>query len=257
MTAGYANIGWSTEGHLVRITLKRPPLNVFDIEMMREINAALDEVPQQVDAKVLVFDHEGKAFSAGVDIKDHTADKIDVMMEAFHGMFRRLATLALPTLALVDGAALGGGCELATFCDLVVASDRARFGQPEIQVGVFPPVAAAVLPHLIGRQRTLQMILTGDVIVATRARDIGLISEVFPTDSFREDADAFVGKLTSLSGAVLRLTKRAVDDVLYKQVVDGIGVAERIYLDELMQTEDAQEGLDAFMQKRPPKWRNA
>jgi cyclohexa-1,5-dienecarbonyl-CoA hydratase len=252
----YASIGVDAGGDVARITLDRPPLNVLDIAMMRECNRALEELASNDAVKLLVIDHQGKAFSVGVDIKDHTPDKVESMLEVFHRMFRLLESLAMPTLALVDGAALGGGCELATFCDMILASDRARFGQPEIQIGVFPPVAALVLPRWIGRNRALELLLTGDVIDAEEAWRLGLVNKVFPAGEFRSQADAFIARLTSLSSPVLRLTKNAADRGKRTGFDAGIAGIEKVYLEELMQTEDAHEGLAAFLEKRQPQWKN-
>ena len=257
MTAEYSRIACEIRESVARITLNQPPLNIIDIPMMREMHRALTRIRQATEVKVLVFDHQGKAFSAGVSIQDHTPDRVGEMLSTFHGLFRFLSTLELPSVALVDGMALGGGCELAVFCDLVLASDRATFGQPEIKVGVFPPVAAAFFPRLIGRNRALELLLTGDVINADEAKAIGLVNKVYPSESFKEKSDEFVLKLTSMSGSVLKLTKRAVDSALYSSVIDGISAAEQLYLGELMRTADAQEGLNAFMEKRRPAWKNA
>jgi cyclohexa-1,5-dienecarbonyl-CoA hydratase len=191
-----------------------------------------------------------------VAIEDHTPDKVPEMLERFHGVFRLLQSIAAPSVALVDGMALGGGCELAVFCDMVIASDRATFGQPEIKVGVFPPVAAVLFSHLIGRNRALELLLTGKTIDAAEAKAIGMINQVYPADSFRENADKFIRSLTSLSARVLKLTKRAVDQSLYTSVPDGIAGAEQLYLVELMKTEDAHEGLAAFLERRKPVWKN-
>jgi len=256
MPAEYSSIVCEIRESVARITLNQPPLNIIDIPMIGELHGALARVHSAGDLKVLVIDHQGKAFSAGVSIKDHTPDKVEEMITKFHGMFRLLNSLAVPSLALVDGVALGGGCELAVFCDMVIASDRATFGQPEIKVGVFPPVAAVLFPHLIGRNRALELLLTGDVIEAAEARAIGLVNKVIPAQSFREKADEFISKLTSLSGAVLRLTKRAVDRGLVARVDEGISAVEQLYLGELMKTEDAREGLNAFLEKRKPIWKN-
>lgn len=244
------------ERGVARITLNQQPLNIIDIPMLGEICSALARIHSENEAKVLVIDHQGKAFSAGVSIRDHTPDKVSDMIEKFHGMFRLLHSLALPTLALVDGMALGGGCELATFCDMVIASERATFGQPEIKVGVFPPVAAVVFPNLVGRNRALELLLTGEVIDATEAKAMGLINKVFPTQEFHQKADEFISKLTSLSAPVLKLTKRAVDRGLYSNISDGITSVEELYLGELMQTEDAREGLNAYLERRKPTWKN-
>ena len=244
------------ESGVARITLNQPPLNIIDIPMLEEIHSALAQIHSENEVKVLVIDHQGKAFSAGVSIRDHTPDKVSDMIEKFHGMFRLLHSLALPTLALVDGMALGGGCELATFCDMVIASERATFGQPEIKVGVFPPVAAVVFPHLVGRNRALELLLTGDVVDAAEAKALGLINKVFSTQEFHQKADEFIGKLTSLSAPVLKLTKRAVDRGLYANISEAITSVEELYLGELMQTEDAHEGLNAYLEKRKPTWKN-
>jgi cyclohexa-1,5-dienecarbonyl-CoA hydratase len=242
--------------NVARITLNQPPLNIIDIPMMEEIHNALEHIRSVSGVKVLVLDHHGKAFSPGVSIKDHSLEKVGGMLEKFHGLFRRLNSFEQPSVALVDGMALGGGCELAVFCDMVIASDRATFGQPEIKVGVFPPVAAVVFPRLVGRNRTLELLLTGDVIDAEEAKAIGLINKVFPAQVFKEKSEEFIRKLASLSGRILSLTKRAVDQSLYTSVIEGISSAEQLYLRELMKTEDAQEGLNAFLEKRRPVWKN-
>jgi cyclohexa-1,5-dienecarbonyl-CoA hydratase len=256
MSTEYSRIAYEVKNSVARITLRHPPLNIIDIPMMEELDHALARAHSAPDIKVLLIGHEGKAFSAGVSIQDHSPDKVEEMLEKFHAIFRLLNSLDVPTVALVDGMALGGGCELAAFCDMVLASDRATFGQPEIKVGVFPPVAAVLFPHLIGRNRALELLLTGDTIDAAEAKTIGLINQVFPAESFSDKAAEFLTKLTSLSGPVLKLTKRAVDQALYARVVDGIAGVEKLYLNELMQTEDAREGLSAFLEKRKPIWKN-
>jgi cyclohexa-1,5-dienecarbonyl-CoA hydratase len=256
MPAEYSSIVCEIHDCVARITLNQPPLNILDIPMMREMHRALEQIGSASGAKVLVLGHQGKAFSAGVSVKDHSPEKVKEMLGEFHGIFRLLNSLELPSVALVDGMALGGGCELAVFCDMVIASDRATFGQPEIKLGVFPPVAAAIFPRLVGRNRTLELLLTGDIIDAGEAKAIGLINKVFPAQVFKDKADEFIRKLTSMSGSVLGLTKRAVDRGLYASVIEGISAIEQLYLGELMKTEDAREGLNAFLEKREPVWKN-
>jgi cyclohexa-1,5-dienecarbonyl-CoA hydratase len=256
MSTQHSSVVCEIQDNVARITLNQPLLNIIDIRMIGELHDALTRVQSASDAKVLVIAHIGKAFSAGVSIKDHTPDKVGEMLEKFHGMIRLLNSLAIPSVALVDGMALGGGCELAVVCDMVLASDRATFGQPEIKVGVFPPVAAVLFPRLVGRNRALELVLTGETIDAAEAKAMGLINKVFPTQGFREKAEEFISKLTSLSGPILRLTKRAVDQSLYTNVGEGIRAAEQLYLGQLMRTEDAREGLSAFLEKRKPVWKN-
>jgi len=248
------NVLFDLQDGVARVTLNRPPLNILNIATIVELHGAIERVASQ-DVKVLVIGHQGKAFSAGVAIEDHTPDKVPEMLEKFHGLFRLLQSMAVPSVALVDGMALGGGCELAVFCDMAIASERATFGQPEIKVGVFPPVAAVLFPHLVGRNRALELLLTGKTIDAAEAKAIGLINQVYPVDGFREKAEEFVQSLASLSAPVLKLAKRAVDQSLYSGVVEGIAAAERLYLGELMRTEDAHEGLAAFLEKRKPEWK--
>ena len=253
----FQHITFEKRDGVARLTLNKPPLNVLDIAMMREINTALEGLSDDAGVKVLVFEAaEGsKAFSAGVDISEHTADMVEEMIEVFHRIFRLLDGLEAPTVAVVGGAALGGGCELALFCDMVIASERASFGQPEIQVGVFPPVAAVALPGIIGPKKALEMVLIGDRIRAPEALQLGLVNKVVPLEELRAAADEFVGKLAKLSGAVLRLTKRAVRLGSVGRFADGLAAVEELYLGPLMSTEDAHEGLAAFMEKRAPVWK--
>ena len=254
----FQHITFEKRDGIARLTLSKPPLNVLDIAMMREISAALDGLGDDPSVKVLVFDAaEGsKAFSAGVDVSEHTAEKVEEMIEVFHRIFRLLDALEVPTLAVVNRAALGGGCELALFCDMVIASEKASFGQPEIQVGGFPPVAAVTLPRIIGPKKALEMVLIGDRIRAAEAERLGLVNKVVPPGELRAVADEFVGKLTKLSSAVLRLTKRAVRLGSAGDFTEGLAAVEELYLGPLMATEDAHEGLAAFMEKRSPVWKD-
>ena len=246
-----------TESGVARLVLDRPPLNVLHIPMLRELDQALSGLEADPQIKLLVLTGEGRAFCAGVDVADHTAERVEFMIEAFHGVVRKLRALEYPVVAAVNGAALGGGCELVLACDLVIASDRAKLGQPEIRLGVFPPVAAALLPRLIGRQHALDLILTGRVLSAAEAREIGLVGRVEPADGFREAVETYIDGLAGLSGPVLRLAKRTVVDGMATPLTDALDVAEERYLHELMDLEDPHEGLAAFMEKREPVWRNA
>jgi cyclohexa-1,5-dienecarbonyl-CoA hydratase len=256
MSTPPASVVCEIQEDVARVTLNRPPLNILDIPMIGELHEALTRVQSASDAKILVIAHRGKAFSAGVSIQDHAPDKVGEMLEKFHGMIGLLHSLDLPSIALVDGMALGGGSELAVACDMVLASDRAVFGQPEIKVGVFPPVAAALFPPRVGRNRALELLLTGESIDAPEAQRIGLINKVFPAATFGEMTGEFIRKLTSLSGSTLRLAKRAVNRGLDKSLSEGIAATEQLYLSELMPTEDAREGLNAFLEKREPVWKN-
>jgi cyclohexa-1,5-dienecarbonyl-CoA hydratase len=256
MSGEFENILFEREGGVARITLDHPPVNIMDIATMREINAALESLQGEKKTKVLVFAAKGKAFCAGVDVEDHTVDKVDEMVEVFHRIFRLMWSLEMPTIAAVNGAALGGGCELVTFCDMIVASEKATFGQPEIQVGVYPPVAVVTFPRLMPHMKALELLLTGSVIDAREAERLGMVNKVVPVEAFEEELSRFIDKLAGLSGVVLRLTKRATLQGLTLGFEEALALSEEVYLKQLMKTDDAVEGLQAFMEKREPVWRD-
>ena len=178
------------------------------------------------------------------------------MLEAFHDVFRRLRRLECVTLAAVRGAALGGGAELATFCDVVIAGDDATFGQPEIKLGVFPPVAAIHYPRRVGVARALGLLLGGEVVGAAEAQRLGLVDRVVPAAVLEEAVTAQVERFRALSAPVLRLTKRAVVESLGRDFEQALAEVEDLYRYQLMATEDAAEGLRAFMEKRKPIWKD-
>ena len=238
------------------ITLNRPPVNILNIEMMEEINGALRNFRDEKGLKVLVFRAEGKAFSAGVDVGEHLGDMVKKMIETFHGMFRLMDELQAPSVAVVNGSALGGGCELALYCDMVLATERSTFGQPEVIVGVFPPIAALIFPRIIGRKKAMELILSGKTVGARDALEMGLINRVVSEDSMEEEVKQFVGDIARHSAVVLRLTKKATIEGLCDDAEGGLRRIERIYLDELMRTEDATEGLKSFLEKRKAVWKN-
>jgi cyclohexa-1,5-dienecarbonyl-CoA hydratase len=241
---------------VVTLTLNRAPLNVLNIEMMEEINTYLEELKEEKSLKLLVIQAMGKAFSAGVDVGEHMGDMVYKMIEAFHRIFRLMDALKVPSIAVVNGSALGGGCELALYCDMVIATERAKFGQPEIQVGVFPPIAALIFPRMIGRKKALELILSGETISAQEALALGLINKVVPEASLPQEVGGFIEKLKKLSGIVLKLAKEATLAGLNDDMDQGLKVIEKIYLDRLMKTHDAIEGLKAFLEKRKPTWKD-
>jgi len=245
-------VRWHAEHGVGRVTLDRPPLNILSIGMLRELLSALKEAATEHSLKALVVRAKGKMFSAGVDVADHTAEKVAEMISLFDRTCVSLAEFPAPTIAVVQGSALGGGCELVACCDLVIASEEARFGQPEIQLGVFPPIAAIRLPRQIGARRAAEILLTGELFDAAEAARIGLINRAVPASELEGAAEELVHKLGSLSAAALRACKQATrlgaDEWL------GLEAVERLYLEKLMATQDAQEGLAAFLEKRRPVW---
>jgi cyclohexa-1,5-dienecarbonyl-CoA hydratase len=238
------------------LTLNRAPLNVFNIEMMEEINAYFEGLMKEKSLKLLVIQAMGKAFSAGVDVGEHLGDLVYKMIEVFHKMFRLMDALKVPSIAIVNGAALGGGCELALYCDMVIATEKAKFGQPEIQVGVFPPIAALIFPRTIGRKKAMELILAGETISAQEALALGLVNKVVPEASLTQEVNGFIEKFTKLSGIVLKLAKEATLAGLNDDMDQGLKIIEKIYLDRLMKTNDAIEGLKAFLEKRKPTWKD-
>lgn len=252
----YQFIKFSIEDRVARVTFARPPVNIFNIAMMREINEALNKCAQQRELVAIVFDADAgcRAFSAGVAVEEHVEETIFQMLDSFHGIFRNLELIARPTIAVVDGAALGGGCELVAACDIVVASERSRFGQPEIKLGVFPPVAAVLLPHVIGDKRARELMLTGELMEAAEAAQLGLVSYLLPTGELEQKTTELLSKLRQLSGAALGLTKEAIDLGHGRSLDAALKVMENLYLNELMKTHDATEGIKAFIEKRKPEW---
>ena len=243
----------TTDPNAYRITLADPPLNILDITMLEELRDAIARV--RPDRHALVIDAQGeKAFSAGASVADHVGEKVAIMLKHFHDCFRLLARLDLVTVALVRGAALGGGCELAMACDFVLASDRAKFGQPEINLGVFPPVAAYQLSRLTSPRKGLELLLTGDALDASAAERAGLVNAVFPAAEFDARADEWLRRLYKQSASSLRFTKRAFRLAQAADFEEKLAAVEGLYLEELMKTSDANEGLAAFMEKRKPAW---
>ena len=253
----YKHIQTELKEGVAMLTLNRPPLNVLNIEMMEEINAYFEGLLKEKSLKLLVIQAAGKAFSAGVDVGEHLGDLVYKMIEVFHRMFRLMEALKVPSVSVVNGSALGGGCELAVYCDMVMATEKAKFGQPEIQVGVFPPIAALAFPRMMGRKKALELILSGDVISAQEALALGMINKIVPEASLTEEVSKFVEKFNKLSGIVLKLTKEAILAGLNDDSEKGLNVIEKIYLERLMKTNDAIEGLKAFLDKRKPAWKDS
>jgi cyclohexa-1,5-dienecarbonyl-CoA hydratase len=253
----YQHIKFTIDDRVARVTFARLPLNILNIAMMQEITQALEECTPERELVAIVFEAApgAHAFSAGVAIEEHVVETIFQMLESFHSIFRTFEQLAKPVIAVVDGAALGGGCELVAACDIVVASDRARFGQPEIKLGVFPPVACVLLPLVIGDKRARELILTGELFDAVHAARLGLVNHLVPGAQLQQKTDEILAKLRDLSGTSLEATRRALDLGRGRSLDQTLAEVENMYLHELMKTEDANEGIRAFIEKRKPVWR--
>ncbi len=252
----YSFLEWQSGDGVGYLTLARPPLNILNLAMLREICSALEVAAGDLSLRALVVRAEGtlRVFSAGVDVADHTADKVGEMIPLFDRVCAALADFPVPTLAVVHGHALGGGCELALCCDLVVAAEGARFGQPEIKLATIAPIAVLRLPGLVGYRRAAEMLFTGETIGAAEAARIGLINRAVPAGELDQAVEQIVGKLRGLSAAALRVCKRAAR--LGAEGWSHLPAMEKLYLDDLMSIEDAYEGVAAFSEKRAPVWRN-
>lgn len=239
-----------------RIILSNPPLNVIDIPMMDELAAALAQIEQRSDVPVIHIRGAGKCFSAGVDVAAHVPDQVEAMLAKFHGVIRALVSSHKVTLAEVHGSCLGGGAELAMVCDLIYTADDTIWGFPETQLGCFPPVAVTALASLVAPRRAAELIFTGKTVSGIEAGEIGLATNSVSREQLGGCVAEILERLHRLSPAVLAHTKKAVyawDAIHFDK---GLARAEKIYLEELMKTEDAQEGTRAFLEKRNPMWTN-
>ncbi len=249
-------IRYRVEGALARITLARPPLNILTTEMLLELERALCRAEEDAEIRLVRLDAEGKLFSAGVDVADHVGERIAPMINALLRLFLRFDSLLKPSVAVVHGAALGGGMELTLATDLCFASEAASFGQPEVRLGLFPPPAAVLLPRLVGERRALGLLLSGEAIPAAAAKEAGLVNEVFPAERLEPEVGSRLARLFELSGSALFQNCRAVRAARDLPVAAGHRELARIYIEELMRTADAREGLLAFTERRPPRWKH-
>lgn len=243
-------------GAVVRLSLEQPPLNVLTRALNREIAARVREASADPGVVAIVLDGgAGRGFSAGVEVADHTPEKVGGMLEDFHGAIRALWSADCPTLAAIHGFALGGGLELAIACDLVIAEDDAKLGFPEIKLGCYPPVAAALLPARIGWANACELALSGENLTPARAVTMNLINRACPPGSLATETDRLLAPLLEKSPAVLRETKRALREGA-GDFDAGLARIERRYLGDLMKLADAGEGIAAFMEKRAARWGN-
>ena len=239
---------------IARITLNHPPVNVIDIPMMEEIAAAMAQAESRSEIAVMVFSGGDRTFSAGVDVAAHKPERIDEMLAKFHAIFRALVSSRKVLIAAVRGNCLGGGAELAMMCDLVVTAESATWGFPEIRLGCFPPVAVTALAALVGQKKATELVLTGRTVDGRTAAAIGLANIAVGDGAVEEKVEELFRELGRLSPAALALTKKATYAWDSMHFDKGLARAEKIYLEELMKSEDAREGIQAFLEKREPRW---
>ena len=248
------NIKTEKKNRTLYVTLDRPPLNVLNLPLLGTLSELLEPLKHDNELNFLVLRGQGRAFSAGVDVGDHTREKVPSMLEAMHRVIRTLVEIPQVTLSMVDGVCLGGGCELATSCDFILASEESSFGTPEINVGCYPPVALVRFPSELGYRRAAEMILTGKRLSAQEALSIGLVNRVVPRGELHAALEAFLDELRAKSAAVLRITVKGLREVRCDSFSKALKRSEQIYLEELLKTEDVEEGVRAFLEKRKPRW---
>lgn len=251
----FSRIAFELQPPVARIALSHPPLNVIDVPMMEEVAQALAEVETRSNISIIVLSGAGKGFSAGVDVAAHTPDKVRDMLARFHSVIRAIVGTKKVTIAVVHGPCLGGGAELAMVCDLVYTSESAHWGFPEIKLGCYPPVAATALAALVGPKKAADLILSGRAIMGSEAASIGLANRAVPEGQLETAVQESLALLLKLSPAALALTKKAMYAWDSMHFDKGLARAEKIYLEELMQTEDAREGIQSFQEKREPVWK--
>jgi cyclohexa-1,5-dienecarbonyl-CoA hydratase len=241
---------------VARLTLARPEHNLLNEAMLREIADGIVFAGERDDIKLIVLDSACKVFCGGIDIGEYTTQRVYQMLEAFQAAFAGMLEVSKPVVCVVNGPAIGGGAELAAFGDLVIATPKARFAQPEITIGVFPPLASTILPFLVGPKRALEIILTGEPVTAERALELGLVTRLVPEAKLESTVNELVTRIAGHSGPVLAMAKKAILGGMGLSLREGLKKSMNIFLNELYKLEDSQEGLRALVEKRKPNWKN-
>ena len=256
--APYRYIKLDVSANVAMLTLNRPPYNVLTVDMMEELSRAIEGLSHRNEVRAILMEAspECKAFSAGVAVEDSQPSRAFQMLDAFQSVFRRILETSKPVITVVNGPALGGGCELAAVGDKILAMPKARFAQPEIKLGMFPPLAAIILPHIIGHKRALEMILTGDPIGAEEALRLGLVNRVVPEASLDQEIQKILAKITEQSAPVLEMAKKVLYETMGLPLGEALKKSSDVYLNQLMSLSDSHEGLRALAEKRKPVWKD-
>lgn len=252
----FKHIKFKIDGSVARLTLNRPEHNLLNESMLRELSDGVSFAGDRDEVKLIVLDSACKVFCGGIDVGEYTSQRVFQMLDAFHAAFAGMLETAKPVICVVNGPAIGGGAELAAFGDFVIATPKARFAQPEISIGVFPPLASTILPFLVGPKVALELVLTGEPVTAERALELGLVNKLVPELQLQQAVSDLIHKITSHSGPVLTMAKRAILGGMGMSLKDGLKHSMNIFLNELYRLEDSQEGLKAMVEKRKPNWKN-
>jgi enoyl-CoA hydratase/carnithine racemase len=253
----FQNIVVDKKEGMATLKINRPPLNIIDSDTLVEINTALEQLARDDEVKVVLLRGSGnKAFSAGVEVKDHIGEKMPRMMKEFGRVFYLLRGLGKPSIAVVNGVALGGGCELVAGCDMAIASEKAQLGQPEIKLGGLAPAAAPLFPRIMGEKKAFELLVMGENVSAREAERIGLVNKVVPEEELDQTAEEFARKFLEKSTLSVKLVRDALYDCAETPSLEASlekGVEHGI---KSWQTEDGQEGLQSYLDKRKPEWKN-
>jgi cyclohexa-1,5-dienecarbonyl-CoA hydratase len=252
----FQSIKLRVDGGVARMTLDRPEHNLLNEAMLRELADGISFAGERNDVKLILLDSACKVFCGGIDIGEYTSERVFQMLDAFHSAFSGMLEAAKPVVCVVNGPAIGGGAELAAFGDLVIATPKARFAQPEISIGIFPPLASTILPFLVGPKMALELVLTGEAVTAERALELGLVNRLVPESQVEQTVNGLVSRITEHSGPVLAMAKKAILGGMGMSLRDGLKHSRNIFLNELYRLEDSQEGLRALVEKRKPNWKN-
>ncbi len=250
-------IRYRTDGPVVRISLNRPEHNLLNERMLMEIARGIEILGDTSAVKLIIIDSAlPKVFSGGIEVGEYTTQRVFQMLDAFHRVFVAMIDVGKPVMVIVNGPALGGGSELAAFGDIVIATPNARFAQPEIRLGVFPPLASTIFPYIVGPKLALELVLTGAAITGERAKELGLVNRLVPEADLEKTVNEFISVITEKSGAVLAMAKRAILGGMGHSLKDGLKSSMNMFLNELYRLEDSQEGIRAIAEKRKPEWKN-
>jgi cyclohexa-1,5-dienecarbonyl-CoA hydratase len=256
MDTGSKSITLTRREDVAYITLAAPPLNILTIAMMDEISDALEQAVADSSIKAIAFTADGKAFSGGADVGEHRPEQVEGMIASFSRLFGRLDALEVPVIMAVNGAALGGGFELVLMADLLIATTNATFGQPEIRLGFFAPVGIIRLPELVGSARAVEITGSGRIYSAEEMHALGIVTRIVPEEELEETLEAALGDFRRASPLVMRLNVRTLKRLRGRSFEEALAEADRVFLEELMATEEPVEGIAAFYEKRKPEWKN-
>ncbi|HEU5453236.1 MAG TPA: enoyl-CoA hydratase/isomerase family protein [Terriglobales bacterium] len=254
---GFKFIQFDTTTFAARISLNHPPYNVLTVPLMTELATAIESLDSRADVKCIVLDSAQKAaFSAGISLEDSRPDRIFQTLDAFNRVFTAITDISKPLIVVVNGPAIGAGSELVAFGDMIIATPNARFSQPEVKMGVFPPFAAIMLPALIGPKKAYELILSGQALTAEEAHQLRFVNRVVPEAELSKTMSEVLGRIGEFSGPVLEMTKKVISSTMGLPLHEAMKASQDIYLNQLYALEDVQEGLRAVVEKRKPVWKN-